>query len=248
MFKNRCTHALPLNDLIQLQYLLGCKRQVICGVSANSTDSVPGTSNVALTFLRAFSVASGATSISVSGPCVLLHNQELRTLLPHLASFYLSHTHSSGWEVSRVLVCANMTPLRGLFESFISPTRLAMNGLKLRLDPLTHHSKFMLSLQNVSRLWSILRTLAIDRASLNPKTAPMSSNLGILVADSGANRILEFTRLVDTVPSLYWYLTQVTTRYTSPDASVKVCKGAVSTCEFNCRQRATYTSDNSVSS
>ena len=156
LFKNRCTHALPL------QYLLGCKRQVICGVSANSTDSVPGISNVALTFLRAFSVASGVSSISVFGPCVLLHNQELRTLLPHLASFYLSHTHSSGWEVSRVLGCANMTPLRGLFESFISPTRFAMDGLKLWLDPLTHHSKFMLSLQNVSRLWSILRTLAID--------------------------------------------------------------------------------------
>ena len=76
----------------------------------------------------------------------------------------------------------------------------------------------------------------------------MSSNLGILVADSGATRILEVTRLVDTVPSLYWYLTQVTTRYASPDASVKVCRGTVSTCEFNCRQRATYTSDNSVNS
>ena len=81
-----------------------------------------------------------------------------------------------------------------------------MNGLKLRLGLRIHHSTFMLSLQNVCRLWSILRTLTIDRANLNPKTAPISSSLGMLRADSGAICVLEATRLVDTAPSLYWYL------------------------------------------
>lgn len=93
LFTNRCIHALSLNNLIQLEYLLGCKRQVVCGISANSTDSVPGTSIVALAFLRTSGVASGVTSISVFGPCVPWHNQELRTLPPHLDSFYLSHRH-----------------------------------------------------------------------------------------------------------------------------------------------------------
>jgi len=64
----------------------------------------------------------------------------------------------------------------------------------------------MLSLQNVSRFWSILRTLAMDRANLNPKTAPISLSLGKLVADSGATRVLEVTRPVDTVPPLYLYI------------------------------------------
>ena len=67
LFKNRCTHALTLNNLVQLEYLLGCKRRVVFGVSANNTDSVPGTSNVALAFLWTSSVASGVTSISVFG-------------------------------------------------------------------------------------------------------------------------------------------------------------------------------------
>ena len=81
-----------------------------------------------------------------------------------------------------------------------------MNGLKLRLGLHIHHSIFMLSLQNVSRLWLILRTLAIDRANLNPKTAPISSSLGMLAADSGATHVLEATTLVDNAPPLYLYL------------------------------------------
>lgn len=82
-----------------------------------------------------------------------------------------------------------------------------MNGLKLRLGLRIHHSTFMLSLQNVSRLWSILRTLAIDRASLHVKTAPISSSLEMLLVDSGATHVFEDTRLLDAVPPLRWYLT-----------------------------------------
>ena len=69
-----------------------------------------------------------------------------------------------------------------------------------------HHNTFMLSLKNVSRFWSILSALAIHWANLNPKTAPMSSSLGKVVADGGVTRVLEATRLVDTVPFSYWYL------------------------------------------
>ena len=64
----------------------------------------------------------------------------------------------------------------------------------------------MLSLQNVSRFWSILRTLAIDRVNPNVKTAPISSSLGVLVADRGVTHVLEATTLVDTASPLYLYL------------------------------------------
>jgi len=47
----------------------------------------------------------------------------------------------------------------------------------------------------------------MDKANLNPKTAPISASLGMLVAESGATCVLEATRLVDTVPPLYLYLT-----------------------------------------
>ena len=93
-----------------------------------------------------------------------------------------------------------------LLESCISPIRFATSGLKLRLGIPIHHNTFMLSLQNVSRLWSIFSTLAIDRTNLNPKTAPISWSLETLVADSGATLVLKATRPVDIVPSLYWYL------------------------------------------
>lgn len=54
--------------------------------------------------------------------------------------------------------------------------------------------KYKLALVNLS-------ILAIDRANLVPKTAPISSSLGMLVADSIATRVLEATRLLDIVPS-----------------------------------------------
>ena len=174
LFMNWCTYALTLNNLVQLEYLLRCKCQVTCGVSANSTDSFSGTLNVVLTFLWISSVASGVTSISVFGH---VSSGMLRNFGPF---HHILFPFSSVPDIPLVGRSAGFWCVRtwhhwvGLLESCIPPIWFATNGLKLQLSIRIHHSTFMLSLQNVSRFWSILRTLAMDRANLNPKTGPIS--------------------------------------------------------------------------
>ena len=64
----------------------------------------------------------------------------------------------------------------------------------------------MLSDQNFRSRVSILYTFDIDKLSLNPRTAPISSRRGILVAFSGATLDLDATIRIAIFPLLYSHL------------------------------------------
>ena len=65
---------------------------------------------------------------------------------------------------------------------------------------------------------SMLNAFAVDIPSLSPKTAPISSRRGVLIAFSGATLDFDATILVDTVPSAYSHLEYTTAPYASAEA------------------------------
>ena len=85
-----------------------------------------------------------------------------------------------------------------LYRFLIFAPLLTLNS---RLLPRTHHNTLKLSDQKMQSFICTLRTFAILDVSLTPITAPISSNLGMLVAVVGATRVFAAIMLLEIKPS-----------------------------------------------
>lgn len=110
----------------------------------------------------------------------------------------------------------------GTLLSWISLTRLATKGLKLRLSLWIHQSAFILSDLNTTSHIFIMSARTMLCANRTPKTAAIDSRRGIRVAFHGATLVFELTKRISMLESFSLFLTCIVAAYTSSDASTNV--------------------------